>query len=135
MRVLRTKPEYCMKCHACENTCSRKWTGEKDHEKARLRIIDPEFGIGMPQMITCTQCGTCMTVCPSGALARNDAGIVILNEETCIACYACVAACPEHAMFRHPKLRPPFKCVSCGECTRVCPTGAVFLKEEELSEP
>ena len=134
MRILRNKPEYCMKCHACEKTCSRKWFDEKNLEKARLRIIEPVTGMGVPRMITCTQCGTCKKACPNGAIYRDEAGIVKIDEEKCVACYTCVAACPEEAMFKHEDYRPPFKCIACGECARVCPTSAVHIKEEPLIE-
>ncbi len=130
MRVLCTKPEYCMKCHACEGTCSRKWFQEKNHEKARLRIIDPPSGSGKPEMITCTQCGACIKVCPVGAIYRDEEGIVRILDEKCIGCQACVTACPEKAMFEHKDYMQVFKCVACGECTRVCPTSAIYIRKD-----
>lgn len=134
MRVLCKKPQYCMKCHACESTCSRTWFKEKDHEKARLRIIDPPSGSGRPEMRTCTQCGKCIPICPVTAIYRDEAGIVQINNEKCIGCYACVTGCPEKAMFDHKTYLPAFKCVSCGECTRVCPTNAIYIEEKPIPE-
>lgn len=50
---------------------------------------------------TCTACGACATVCPTGALRyEEDAegeAVVSLEAAHCIACGKCVPACPEGA--------------------------------------
>jgi len=45
----------------------------------------------------CTGCGTCVEVCPVGAIALIDDKACI-DEETCTGCEACVDACPEDAI-------------------------------------
>lgn len=42
----------------------------------------------------CTQCGTCVEVCPMGAIDPED---VTLTPGTCIKCQACVRHCPTGA--------------------------------------
>lgn len=44
----------------------------------------------------CTQCGNCISHCPTKALhiADRDSMRVELNKELCIACAICVANCP-----------------------------------------
>ncbi len=47
----------------------------------------------------CTDCGACVVVCPSGALAIDlDTREVDFDAEKCVACGACVPACPPRAM-------------------------------------
>lgn len=44
----------------------------------------------------CSDCGTCVSVCPSGALSRTDRKVVH-DPAVCIACDSCLAACPTRA--------------------------------------
>ena len=48
----------------------------------------------------CTQCGACITMCPTGALSIPDRTtmIVTFDIEECVACSLCVQACPPRAM-------------------------------------
>jgi len=47
----------------------------------------------------CTHCGACVTICPTGALAKQyDSQQVRFTPADCIACELCVPACPPGAM-------------------------------------
>ncbi len=46
-------------------------------------------------MDICTQCSTCVTVCPTDAIADDDN--YTTDPKLCILCCACVKACPEDA--------------------------------------
>lgn len=47
----------------------------------------------------CTECGACITVCPTHALALElDTRHVIFDPDKCIACELCVPVCPPRAM-------------------------------------
>jgi L-aspartate semialdehyde sulfurtransferase ferredoxin len=47
----------------------------------------------------CTQCGLCVTLCPSGALASESGTCrVSFDAEKCVACEYCTLICPVHAM-------------------------------------
>ena len=47
----------------------------------------------------CTQCGACVTVCPSSALAvDHKTRMVKFDSAECTACELCVLACPPRAM-------------------------------------
>jgi len=43
----------------------------------------------------CLACGTCISECPSGAIAEGD--IYLIGEE-CVECGACVDSCPVGAI-------------------------------------
>jgi ferredoxin len=50
----------------------------------------------------CTQCGACVTVCPTGAFKINPkTRVVMFDNEKCIGCGLCIPACPPHAMEVH----------------------------------
>ncbi|UCE45745.1 MAG: CoB--CoM heterodisulfide reductase iron-sulfur subunit A family protein [Methanobacteriota archaeon] len=46
----------------------------------------------------CTGCGTCVEVCPYGALRKNDDGISEVIVAACKGCGCCGATCPEGAI-------------------------------------
>ena len=45
----------------------------------------------------CSACGTCVDVCPTGAIAVSQ-GTAIIDQERCVQCEACFHACPEQAI-------------------------------------
>ena len=48
---------------------------------------------------SCTQCGTCITICPTSAfVAETSTRRVSFLEDRCIACGLCIKACPPRAM-------------------------------------
>lgn len=123
MKVLRKNPELCIACHACESTCSKLYFKEDNVEKACLRIKDTD---SHSEIITCTQCGECIDICPVQAITRDKNGIVRINKKICVGCFMCVGFCPELAMFMHDDYIEPFKCISCGQCVKNCPTNAIY---------
>lgn len=44
----------------------------------------------------CSDCGSCVAVCPSGALTKTGRKVVH-DPDPCIACDSCLTACPTHA--------------------------------------
>ncbi len=47
----------------------------------------------------CTQCGACVTICPSEALYMEKPSMkIIFDAEKCIACELCIKGCPTRAM-------------------------------------
>ena len=47
----------------------------------------------------CTECGACVTICPTRALYKDlPTQRVLFTSDKCIACELCVPACPTRAM-------------------------------------
>jgi ferredoxin len=46
----------------------------------------------------CMNCGTCLSLCPTGALSIGKDYSVKLDEDKCILCEVCVPACPVKAI-------------------------------------
>ena len=80
MKVLKKDPEKCIACHACEETCSKLYFKEENPDKACLRIKETD---SHPEIITCTQCGECIDICPVIAITRDKNGIVRIDQKKC----------------------------------------------------
>lgn len=52
-------------------------------------------------MNACSNCGDCITTCPSGALSMQD-GKIVWNPDICVNCDTCIHTCTHHAT---PKIR------------------------------
>jgi len=126
MKVLVTNDELCVGCHLCEDVCSQAWYKEINRGKSSIRITS--LGNAEWDMAVCNQCGTCIEVCPTGALSRDKAGIVRLKKQDCVGCLSCVGFCPTQTMYYHPDHLEPIKCIACGLCAKECPAGALSIE-------
>lgn len=52
----------------------------------------------------CTLCGTCVNICPSGALTFPAADRITFVEARCLQCGLCANVCPERAVAMTPRL-------------------------------
>lgn len=46
----------------------------------------------------CIGCGTCIAICPVGAISFGDDGKAVINKEICVHCGACKNSCPVEAI-------------------------------------
>lgn len=90
----------------------------------------------------CLGYGTCVKVCPFGAI-KVENGVAVVEYEKCVGCGLCVNACPKHIIRLVPfsgeywvgcssrddekSVRPycQIGCIGCGICERNCPTDAI----------
>jgi ferredoxin len=66
-------------------------------EEALLHEASP-LGLVEVREETCTACGACSAVCPTGALVLDEGGeetVLSLDPRLCIGCGRCVPVCPE----------------------------------------
>jgi ferredoxin len=61
--------------------------GAEDQASWTVRLEDPD---------ACSGCGTCVDVCPRGAIGLND--VAVIDDELCDGCARCVDACPQGAL-------------------------------------
>ncbi|MBM4402913.1 MAG: 4Fe-4S binding protein [Candidatus Cloacimonetes bacterium] len=126
-KYLKTHPDRCIGCHACESACSTLYFKEDNAAKSCIRITEAGAGFDMS---VCNQCQACVAACPTQALTVNHQGVVMLNKSLCINCLMCVAACPTNSMQHYKDGLYPFKCIACGVCTKSCPVEAIVIVQE-----
>ena len=87
----------------------------------------------------CLGFGTCVKVCPFGAIKMSDEGLPIVDADKCKACNKCVVACPKklfslvpvagkvyvacssHDLGKDTKAVCPVGCIACRLCEKACP--------------
>lgn len=127
-------PKKCVGCRTCELACSFGHFKEINPTLARVKVFHYEEDmISVP--VVCLQCdeASCAAVCPTGALQRNDDGVIVHDDSKCIKCKQCVNACPLGNVSYSPRIQNVFKCDQCdGDpmCVKFCPTHAIYLVEE-----
>jgi len=144
----------CVNCGSCEEACKEKnglpHVEEKETELSEkaVSVIQEREVDGETIYIkrVCMHCNqpACESVCPVGALVKQENGAVIYKKEVCMGCRYCMLGCP----FQVPRYQwfktVPYvvKCDMCFEkisqgkvtsCTDACPTGAtIFGDRDEL---
>ena len=84
----------------------------------------------------CNHCANpaCMEVCPTGAMGKNDLGLVSVDEHRCIGCGYCALSCPYHAPKVDRSVGHSAKCDGCSDrvaegarpiCVEACPLRAL----------
>ncbi|RKY36950.1 MAG: electron transporter RnfB [Candidatus Omnitrophota bacterium] len=94
----------------------------------------------------CLGQGTCIEVCPFGAIEMQDIGVPVINPELCRGCLKCVQICPRNIIEMHSKKKTVYincsslekgadvlkkcksGCIGCGKCVKICPVGAIKLE-------
>jgi heterodisulfide reductase subunit A len=64
-------------------------------------FIEAEGNTAEVDVDACTGCGTCITVCPYGAIDRGEDRMAVVTAVLCKGCGTCVATCPERAIDIH----------------------------------
>jgi pyruvate formate lyase activating enzyme len=67
-----------------------------------LWCSNPELIRPLPDLLysreKCARCGTCIQVCPQGALSFGEDGYILIDRVKCNGCGDCVDECPESAL-------------------------------------
>jgi molybdopterin-containing oxidoreductase family iron-sulfur binding subunit len=94
----------CYGCYACAMACK-----QKNHTPPGVfwsRVLKGETGtypntVRQALPVLCMQCEepSCMEVCPTGATAQRDDGIVTIDKDECMGCKYCMMACPYGARY------------------------------------
>ncbi|KAF0219846.1 MAG: 4Fe-4S [Geobacteraceae bacterium] len=145
MKRIYTLEDVCIGCHLCEVACITEHSASKDPIKAFLheplrsisRCTVEEWDGGVVSLsTTCRHCDepACLQACISGAIQKNDNGVVRIDTEQCVGCWSCVMACPYGAVQRNLVKKKANKCDLCPDretpaCVDACPNRALVYKE------
>jgi len=145
MKRIYVNEEWCLGCHLCEYECAFANSGETNIVKAfkrdlkpipRLHVEDAENGIHFA--VSCRQCEVpyCVLGCITGALSRDEQGVIHIDDNKCIGCRTCMLMCPYGALtINHNKTVT--KCELCTDnnqepaCVQNCPNNAIVFEERE----
>ncbi|MFQ5885861.1 MAG: 4Fe-4S dicluster domain-containing protein, partial [Anaerolineae bacterium] len=155
----------CIGCRACQMACKR-WNelpaeseGPYDiplrlsaNTWTMIRLSkrsEEDWHFFNYQCMHCTD-AACVTVCPSGALYKNELGFTAVDQTKCIGCGYCTQYCPydvPHLNMQSPLITKAkvAKCTFCQDriaagiggpfCAETCPVGAlVWDNRAELLE-
>ena len=136
------KTDRCLGCRSCimacavEHSAARSLFGavaETPLPKSRIYVewVAPDHK--MP--IVCRHCddAPCMHACISGAIRRDEDGVVRTDADKCIGCWTCVMVCPYGVIGRHLEEHKAYRCDRCPDrdipaCVSACPTGALVYQ-------
>lgn len=144
----------CTGCRTCEMAC--KDYKDLDASRTFRRVIDYEGGTWTSEnldtfqqnvfmyhlSLSCNHCNNpaCVQVCPTGAMHKDDFGLVWPDWGKCIGCGYCTMACPYHAPVIDQGAKKSSKCDGCRDriaqglesiCVEACPLRALGFKDVE----
>lgn len=133
------KTDRCMGCRSCIIACAVTHSESKTLFGAVAQSPGPKNRVYVEWVapdkkvpIVCRQCedAPCMYACISGAISRNEKGIVVTDPDKCIGCWTCVMVCPYGVIGRNLETRKAYRCDRCPDrdipaCVSACPTGAL----------
>lgn len=139
------KTDRCLGCHSCEMACAVEHSASRtlfgaiaEHPAPRKRIYVEWLESRDSVPLVCRQCedAPCMHACISGAITRDEKGIVKTREDKCIGCWTCVMVCPYGVIGRHLETHKAYRCDRCPDrdipaCVNACPTGALVYDTVE----
>ncbi len=91
--------DMCIGCNACTMACKAEHATPAGVFFAK--VLEKEVGkfpaarrVFLP--VLCNHCEkpACRDVCPTGATAKREDGIVWVDHDLCIGCRSCIEACP-----------------------------------------
>jgi len=148
MKKVYAFEKNCLGCGLCEVYCKTAHSKSKDIVKTYRReniqsaivveeILSPKTKTYFA--LQCRHCSDpkCIKACISGAMYKDENGIVRNIKEKCVGCLSCVLVCPFGAIKKSTEKKVVSKCDLCIEtggnpaCVQNCPNNALKLMDEE----
>lgn len=134
------KSDRCLGCLSCTMACAVEHSQSKNLFEAIVESPGPKSRIYVEYVapdhkipLVCRHCedAPCMYACISGAIRRDENGVVMTDTDKCIGCWTCVMVCPYGVIGRHLEEHKAFRCDRCPDldipaCVTACPTGALI---------
>lgn len=142
----------CTGCRTCEMACvdfnnlsvGRRYRRVIDYEGGSCELAADgtakTTAFCYHVSLACNHCANpkCVHVCPTGAMHKNELGLVCVDAHKCIGCGYCTIACPYHAPSIDPEAHQSSKCDGCTSrveqgkrpiCVEACPLRALDFGE------
>ena len=134
-KVLMIHPDRCTGCHSCTLACSFFHENEFRPTVSRVHVFSWEReSISVPMMCQHCEDAPCVSVCPTGAMHRNEATTwVEWDTNLCIRCKMCTIACPFGNVVYDGVTNNIIKCDMCSgdpECVKFCPNKALEYADD-----
>ena len=130
--------DKCTGCNTCMLVCSFIHDKVFSYERSRIRVWhDTAHAVFKPTLCEHCKDAPCISVCPTGALYRDETGRVLQNADRCIGCKECMNACPFGAISFNSD-QEMIKCDLCASvggtpyCAQYCTAGALQWIPERL---
>lgn len=144
MKRVYVNEKWCLGCHLCEYNCAFAHSGSDNMAKAlKGKTINPnirvEEGDKINFAVNCRHCedALCVKSCISGALSKDENGVVHIDKDKCVHCFTCVLVCPYGAIVPTDD-GAVTKCDLCTStsdgiphCVQGCPNNAIVFEERE----
>lgn len=153
MKTVFVNPERCIGCKQCQMACAVEHSESKsiyqaigEDRKPRPRVlVAPGIDMDTSYPNKCRHCdpAPCVTVCPTGAIRRDEEmETVVVDPDKCITCAMCAMVCPFDVITFYPSYKATLdkevaiKCDHCidrqrrGEvpaCVEACKVGALVF--------
>lgn len=101
----------------------------------------------------CLGYADCVRVCPFDAIAMNEKGIPVIDDDKCQNCGKCVKECPKQLFIVVPKISAVHVncssqdtgadtrktgcttgCIACGICEKACPHAAIHVVKDPTND-
>ena len=142
MKKIYVNEKWCLGCHLCEYFCVYANSGISDMTEAiKNKPFVPRVNVACAEnstfAVNCRQCENpiCVSACISGALSKNDDGIITVDKSKCVGCGSCVMVCPFGAISIDGN-GVANKCELCFSnsfgsplCVTHCPNNAIVFEE------
>lgn len=136
--------KWCIGCQSCVTGCQMRHR-TPDEVQLRKATSFEQQPVGPWITVACNHCAdpACVSVCPTGATAKREDGIVVHDPEVCIGCQSCIKACPyEHPVYLEEENRI-IRCDMCAArldagdvpaCVEACPMKILTVDTVENNE-